>query len=235
MRLLVCLARDHVNLLSGREMIKRMLNISGAIIYIAILLSSSMTASATEEDLNFELTPYGGYRVGGEFEETDGALSIDLDESESFGLIFNARNSPDTQWEIIYSRQETTADASGFGMSSSALDLNVEYLQAGGTYMWDSDHVRPYLAATLGGTHINVTTAGFDSDTFFSFSLGLGLQLRPNDRLGIRLEARGFGTLLDSETDLFCQTGPSNNICAIRVDGTLLWQVETFAGLVFRF
>jgi hypothetical protein len=101
--------------------------------------------------------------------------------------------------------------------------------------LWEGDHVRPYLAATVGVTRFEVSNAGFDSDSFFSFALGLGLQVRPHDRLGIRLEARSFGTLLDSDTDLFCQTGPTNNICAIRVEGTVLWQLEVVAGIVFRF
>ena len=190
---------------------------------------------AQEKQFNFEITPYGAYRFGGEFEETDGDRSIDLDDNGSFGIILNARHSPNTQWEILYSRQETSADTSGLGLSDPFLDLSIEYLHAGGTYLWDGDHVRPYLAATLGVTRIEVSNDGFDSDSFFSFSLGLGWQLRPTDRLGIRLEARGFGTLLDSETDLFCRLGPNNNICAVRVDGTSLWQLETFAGLVFRF
>ena len=207
----------------------------GRIVCTTIVLLSSATALAQEDSFNFELTPYGAYRVGGEFEETDRNFSIDLDESESFGFIFNATHSPVTQWEILYSRQETTADASGSGLSSTTPDLTIEYLHAGGTYLWGGEQVRPFLAATLGGTHVDISTAGFDSDTFYSFSLGLGLQIRPNSRLGIRLEARGFGTLLDSDSDLFCQFGPRNNICAVHIDGTIMWQVEALAGLVFRF
>lgn len=190
---------------------------------------------AQEQAYDFELTPYGAYRVGGDFEESSGTLSIDLDDSESYGFILNARHSPITQWEILYSRQETSADAAGLGLSDPAPDLTVHYLQAGGTYLWDGDKVRPFLAATLGGTHVDISTPGFDSDTFYSFSLGLGLQVSPNSRLGLRLEARGFGTLIDSDTDLFCQFGPMNNVCAVRIDGTLMWQVEAIAGLVFRF
>lgn len=200
-----------------------------------VILSCSAPTPAQEQPFNFELTPYGGYRVGGEFEETGGDLSIDLNDNGSYGFIFNARHSPVTQWEILYSRQETSADTSGLGLSDPTLNLSVEYLHAGGTYLWEGEHVRPYLAATLGATHVNVSTAGYDSDTFFSFSLGLGLQLRPTSRLGIRLEARGFGTLLDADTDLFCQIGPTNNICAIRIEGTLMWQFEAFAGIVLRF
>ena len=44
-----------------------------------------------------------------------------------------------------------------------------------------------------------------------------------------------YGTLLDSSTDLFCSTGPDTNVCAIRVKGKMLSQVETFAGITYRF
>lgn len=208
---------------------------SGKVTSLIFVFLCSVPGFAQEQSFNFELTPYGAYRVGGKFEEQDTAISIDIDDGGSYGLIFNAKHSPVTQWEIIYSRQETNADAAGLGLSNLSPDLSVEYLQAGGTYLWDGEHVRPYLAATIGGTRIDVSSPGFDDDTFLSFSLGLGLQLRPSSRLGIRLEARGFGTLLDSDSDLFCEFGPSNNICAVRIDGTLMWQTEAIAGIVFRF
>lgn len=205
------------------------------IAFLICCLSCATSGFGQEQTYDFEITPFGAYRVGGEFSEANGPLSIEVDESESFGLIINARHSPVTQWEILYSRQETNADTAGLGVSDPTVDLNVEYLHAGGTYMWDGDTVRPYLAATLGGTRIDVTTPGYDSDTFFSFSLGLGLKISPNSHLGLRLEARSFATLLDYSSDLFCQFGPMNNICAVRIDGTLMWQTEAIAGIVFRF
>ena len=57
----------------------------------------------------------------------------------------------------------------------------------------------------------------------------------PAARIGIRLEARAWGTLMQSDTDIFCRTGPEQNLCAVRVDGKVLGQVETIAGVVFRF
>lgn len=202
---------------------------------VAILLSCSVQTFAQEQSFDFEVTPFGAYRFGGEFNESDGNFSIDVDDSESFGIILNARHSPITQWEILYSRQETSANTTGLGLSDPGLDMNIEYLQAGGTYLWDGDTVQPFLAATLGVSRVDITTPGYDSDSFFSFSLGLGLRVAPTNRLGLRLEARSYGTLLDSNSDLFCQFGPSNNICAVRIDGTLMWQVEALAGIVFRF
>ena len=194
-----------------------------------------MSTFAQEQSFDFEITPFGAYRYGGEFKETDRNFSIDLDDGESFGLILNARHSHNTQWEILYSRQETSASTTGLGLSDPKLDITIEYLQAGGTYLWDGDTVRPFLAATLGVSQVDITTPGYDSDSFFSFSLGLGFQVAPTNRLGLRLEARGYGTLLDSSSDLFCEFGPSNNICVVRIDGTIMWQVEALAGIVFRF
>jgi len=192
-------------------------------------------ALAQEQSFNFEITPYGAYRFGGEFEEATGNIAIEVDDNSSYGLILNAKHSPITQWEILYSHQETSADTLGLGLAEPVLDIDLDYLHAGGTYLWDGEHVRPFLSATVGVTQVDVSTAGYDSDSFFSFSLGLGLQVRPSDRLGIRLEARSFGTMLDTDTDLFCQFGPANNICAVRIDGSVLWQLEAIAGIVFRF
>lgn len=229
-------AKIRPNMVSeSSEIMRKPHSSDGKLAIATFVLLYSVSALGQEQDFNFELTPYGAYRVGGEFEEQDTTTSIDIDDSGSYGLIFNVSHSPVTQWEIIYSRQETNADASQLGLSNPAPDLSVEYLQAGGTYLWDGEHVRPYLAATIGGTRIDVDSPGFDDDTFFSFSLGLGLQIKPSNRLGIRLEARGFGTLLDADSDLFCQFGPANNICAVRINGSLMWQTEALAGIVFRF
>ena len=202
---------------------------------VIFCLTCSVSSFAQEQAFDFELTPYGAYRVGGDFNESGGGASIDLDEGGSYGLIFNARASPVTQWEILYSRQETNANAAGLGLTSPSPDLTIHYLHAGGTYLWDGDTVRPYLAATVGGTYVDISTPGFDSDTFYSFSLGLGLQVRPTKRLGLRLEARAFGTFVQADTDLFCQFGPMNNVCALRIDSDIMWQTEAIAGVVFRF
>ena len=89
--------------------------------------------------------------------------------------------------------------------------------------------VRPYLAATLGAARITPRLSGLGDDSFWSFSIGTGLQIRPTARFGIRLEARAWGTLIDSDTRLFCRSGVQVAGCAIRLDGRVLWQIETFS------
>lgn len=198
------------------------------------LLSTAAVQAA--DDKIFELTPYGAYRFGGSFDVLDTNTSYKLADSASYGLIFNIRQQANTQWEILYSSQQTDATFSDINVNNALLDVDLQVLQGGGTYQGSGERVRPYLAVTLGGTHIKTSAGGASrSDTFWSGSIGLGLQIRPTERVGIRLEARAYGTLMDSDTDLFCQTGPNQNICAIRIDGTLMSQFETIAGIVFRF
>lgn len=200
-----------------------------------MVLSRIPAADAQEEISRFELTPFAGYAFGGAFDDVNGIDSLDLDDDASLGLILDIRETSHTQWEILYSRQATAADTTGLPISRSSLDLDVHYIQAGGTYQGGGNHARPYLAAAIGATHFEPGLSGFDNETFFSFSIGAGLQFRPNDKLGFRLEARAFGTVLESDSDVFCETGPTTNICAITAEGSVLWQLETFAGLVVRF
>lgn len=190
---------------------------------------------AVAEPLDFELTPYGGYSFGGTFEDEDSDIEIDVGDDASYGLIFNVRQTANTQYEFIYARQETTADTSEVALLPAEVDLDIEHLQIGGTYVADGDLARPYVAMTIGGSRFSPDFSGGDSDTFFSFSIGAGLTFRPVERLGLRLEARAWGTLIDSDSRLFCESGPDVAQCAIALDGTVFWQVETFAGVVFRF
>jgi hypothetical protein len=181
------------------------------------------------------LTPFAGLTTGGDFEDLTSTAELALDDSSSFGLILNIVESANTQWEILYSLQATEADTTGLPISGAPLDIDVHYIQGGGTYLFSGDAARPFLAATVGASHFAPGLSGVDSETFFAFSIGTGLQIRPNARFGIRLEARGYGTLVDSDSNLFCQSGPAGAICAVTVDGTILWQFQAFAGFVFRF
>jgi hypothetical protein len=181
------------------------------------------------------MTPFAGFATGGDFNDMASSATLALDDSSSLGVILDIRESTNTQWEILYSLQATEADTNGLAVGGGPLDIDVHYIQGGGTYLFEGRAVRPFLAATIGASHFEPGLGGVDSETFFSFSIGTGLQIRPNDKFGIRLEARGYGTLLDSNTDLFCQSDPSGAACAIRTDGNVLWQFQAFAGLVLRF
>lgn len=205
--------------------------------HLALLVSAMAaisSAPAVAQD-SVTLTPFGAYRFGGTFKADDGSGSYDVDDSPAAGLLLNWPHRDNTRFEIYAARQDADAIFDAATINDAALDVEMLVLQLGGTYEGDGDTVRPYLAATIGGTHVSVSSIGSESDTFLSGSIGVGVLLQPDARLGLRLEARGHGTLINASTDLFCQTGPDINACALRIEGDVLWQIETFAGIVFRF
>jgi len=191
-------------------------------------------AQAQADEYRFALTPYGGYRFGGEFRQIDTDAVAELDESASFGLIFSGRESSNTNWEVMYTNQSTSVDTTEVPGVGPSTDLDIRFLQLGGTYEFDGNVARPYVAATFGGARFEPD--GLDDDTFWAFTFGTGLHFRPTERIGIRLEARAWATVLDSDSKLLCVSAPPAGAgCGFSIEGDVMWQIETFAGVTFRF
>ncbi len=183
----------------------------------------------------FELTPFVGYRVGGSFEDADTGESVDVNEDVSYGLIFNIVEKANTQYEFGWSHQDTSVDLAGTGGNPARLDLDIDYFQIGGTYLWEGTLARPYVVATLGAAHYRSHSEVSESETYVAFSVGGGWKLWPTRRFGLRLEGRFYGTFLDSDSKIFCSSAPDNSGCLIHTRSELLQQWELMAGGVFRF
>ena len=203
----------------------------------AILIAFVLTAQdvAAEQGRRFELTPFIGYRVGGSFEDKDTGESIDLDENGSYGLIFNIVEKAHTQYEFSWSHQDTSVDLTDSGGNRAKLDLDIDLFQLGGTYLFDGNFARPYIVATLGAAHYRSKSGVSESDTYFAFSIGGGWKLWPTRRFGLRLEGKYYGTLVESNSNIFCGSSPNNAGCLIQTSGKILSQWEVMAGGVFRF
>ena len=198
-----------------------------------ILFATSAMAQSPAS--KFEITPFVGYRIGGDFNEQDGDGRVELNESSTEGITFNIKANENGQYELLYVRQRTDANILGFLPNDSLIDIEAEHLQFGGTYLFDGENTRPFIALTLGLSHFDPEFPGASSESFFSASLGGGVQLNASKRLCIRLEARAFATFVDDDSRIFCSSIDGSGSCLIVIDGNLLTQWEARAGLVFRF
>ena len=197
---------------------------------LAALLLSALSAQAAHADdaaYRYEFTPFIAYRSGGKITDADSDESFDLDESSAQGLILNIGANPKGQYELLYARQDTAIE--------TLAGLDVEYLQFGGTYLFEGTVARPFIALTLGATRFDPAPSGFDSESFFSASFGGGLQLNAAKRIGLRLEARVYATFLSDNSKIFCASDSGGAGCAIEASGSSFTQWEARAGLVFRF
>jgi len=205
------------------------------VVLVVASLCHFTPAAAQQANFRFELTPFAAYRVGGSFDEQEGDGRVELNDSNAQGIMFNIKANPNGQYELLYSRQSTDARTEGFLVNDPTIDLDVETFHFGGTYLFDGENTRPFIALTIGLSQFDPQLLDTGSESFFSASIGGGVQLNATKRLGIRLEARAFTTLVEDDSNIFCVSSADAGGCLIRVDGRMLTQWEARAGLVFRF
>lgn len=205
------------------------------VLVVCLLLVMNTAAAAQDKPFKFEITPFAGYRIGGHFEDVDSGIEYELSESNAQGIAFNILANPNGQWEILYAHQDTELDTQGLFTSDPFIDIKIEHFQLGGTYLFDGDTTRPFIALTVGVSRFDPQPAEFDPETFFSATFAGGLHIMANKRVGLRLEGRVFGTFLNNSSTIFCSSVGGAGACLIEIDGTILTQWEARVGLVFRF
>jgi opacity protein-like surface antigen len=186
--------------------------------------------------MRFEVTPFVGYRFGGNFDVDVGGTarqSVDLDDHGSFALALDLRRDEESQYELLYSRQETNLEP---GSPLGPLGIDVEYLHIGGTLDVDQEMLlKPYIVGTLGLTRFSPEPGSGSDNTRFSVSFGGGLRVPVSNHFSLRFEARGFLTFVDTNTAFFCSSSAAGGFCAIHSSGSTFLQYELLAGAAFAF
>jgi opacity protein-like surface antigen len=200
---------------------------------IAVLFALVAGTAGAEPPPAFQAALHGGYRFGGSLEDAETGDDRDFDDSESFALALELRygKGDDRFYQLWYSRQATEV-----GEEPADFDADVEYLHVGGTLPFGGwERAQPYFAAGLGVTRFSSSEPDTDDRTRFSGSAALGLELPIGERAGIRLEARGYLTAVDTDSALFCEVDNGEGVCRIVASGSSLFQTEILAGILVRF
>jgi hypothetical protein len=191
----------------------------------AALLSLAAASAAAQTSL----AVYGGYRGGGSFEQdTSPSASIDLKSSASGALALSFAVDPMRQGQILLSYQSTDLEASA---TTPQLPLKLSYLHFGGTNYFEGAIGRgAYVAAGIGVTWMTPSLNGLSSEVRPSLNLGLGYEWPITGALSLKAELRGYFTLINSNSALFCSGG-----CVVAIKGDGLTQVEGLVGLSLAF
>lgn len=209
--------------------VKNMRRLTAASLLASFFLLSSSAYAA--EQTRFQVAPFGSLRMGGSLEDAADGESRDIEESAGLGIALELRyGDEDRWWQLLYSRQ-----GSEIRSPDGTLDLDVEYLHVGGTVPIDDEgRVQSYLSAGIGATRLS-PGSGFDDSVKFSGSLGLGLSVPVSDRVALRFEARGYLTVMDADSSIFCSSIGGEGACRIVASGSTLFQAELSAGIAFGF
>jgi hypothetical protein len=198
----------------------------------ALLLASVPSPGEAGAERGLEITPLAGYAVGGNFEDNTTGADLDVKEGGSFGLVLGLPDTPETMYELFYGFQRTKVTGGGASGGDTLFDLDIHYLHLGGTYMFPGDTVRPFLSGGLGATHFAPHGSGLSRKTYFSLSLGGGAKVPISGHVGLRLEGRGFLTILPDATEIFCVSS-GGAACSVKVRGDVLGQILLLAGITF--
>lgn len=195
----------------------------------ALAASALLSLAAMPALAQTTLAAYGGYRGGGSFEQDSSPSSaIDMKSSASGALALSFAVDPMRQGQIFMSYQSADLEASA---TTPRVPLKVSYLHFGGTNYFEGAIGRgAYVAGGIGATWLSPSLNGLSSEVRPSLNLGLGYEWPISGALSFKAELRGYFTLINSNSALFCSGG-----CVVAIKGDGLTQVEGLLGLSLAF
>ncbi len=178
----------------------------------------------------WQVTPFFGYSSAIDFEANDDPkptpvstrlASLQGERSGSWGLFISKEVDDPGMIELLYSHQSTR-------LSPDQPDrLTVDTLHFAGALTLSDNLMAPYIGAGIGATRF----AAYDSEVAPSMSLALGVQPRLTEHLALRAEVRGYGSLVNDNSQFLCNPDQ----CVFKVRGELVTQWQANIGLTLRF
>lgn len=179
-----------------------------------------------------EFIPFSGYRLSGEFEVVATGARVEAGDSNSIGFVINVDEKPGASYEFLFSKQSSKLQSVVNTPNVDSFDIDIEYFHFGGILLKPvNQYMHSFFGAGLGLTHFSPGLSSLSSETELSLSLTTGYKYTLSKHLGFRFGLRAYGTLVDSNTAIFCSEGT----CSIRFTSDLYTQFEANAGLIIRF
>jgi len=178
-----------------------------ALLALLLLISAALIPVATfAQPARVELTPFAGYRSEATVDSSSDLglnRSVRFDSSAFYGVALDLPLSHHWQLELLANRQKTSLSFDHPLLSSAQKlgDITLDYYQAGFLYQWGRGQVNPYVVATVGAARLDPDFPQVSSDDYFAGSFGAGVKVFFNPNIGLRFDARGYWTNLQTHYD----------------------------------
>jgi hypothetical protein len=207
---------------------------------LVVLLGAGAACNAAQPGGDNAFTLYAGYRDGGRFTDVTTGSNLPIEASGVGAVSLDVALNPQagTQIQIYVSRQRSQVDArlatqpiAPAAPLPAKFPMAVTYAHVGGT-IFPGLRIGQgaYLAGGLGATLFEPDLQGFANELRPSISLGIGYQLPLGERVALRFEARGYATLVNSSSALFCSGG-----CVLSIKGDTVTQGDLLVGLAYTY
>lgn len=205
-----------------------------SLLLLALPVSANISSPASKAK-PLEITPFIGYRFGGDFDTIPTldtpASKIELAEDTSYGVLIAWPYDMHQQGEFLISHYDTDFSIKSFDGSDSELNntgIGVTYMHLGGNVPV-SDSV--WVSGGLGLSHLSPEASELNSETRFSMNLGLNTKFDISKRISFRVGGRVYGTFFNSNSAVFCGA----TACKMTISSKVWVQTELDAGLTFKF
>ncbi|HZM94869.1 MAG TPA: hypothetical protein VFB92_15670 [Vicinamibacterales bacterium] len=194
-----------------------------------ILLIACLGHGSSVWAQGIEVTPFGGYRFGGDFFELVTGQPVDADGAPAVGAIVDIPLGNGLQIEALFTHQDAhlTVPAGPFG-PPIRWRISVDHWQGGGLQEYADGRVRPFATGMLGLTRY---AGDGDSEVRFTLGGGGGVKLFPTSKVGVRLNGQLSATFVYADARV---VGCSPGICFFGFNADVVWQLEFSAGLILK-
>ena len=173
-----------------------------------------------------QLTGFAGWDFGGSVRDTAFEQDRSFEAALAYGGALNFRISDSWRFELLYSRQETQLE----GGAAEPFDVTIERYMGGFQEEKGEGSARWFGSVWLGATRF-VPEGPYDAVTKFGVGVGLGVKTYFGKNVGLRLETRGYWTLVSGEGGVACVNGA----CLFAFSGSGMWQGDVSGGLFLAF
>ena len=205
---------------------------------VLVLVLALAAGSSVAQAKDNALTLYAAYRDGGSFTDVNSGNKLPIAASGAASVSLDLKLDTRRQLQLFLSRQnsqmstgQAIAPTPPGGPVPAKVPLTMTYLHIGGTSFLDGRIGEGvYLVGGLGATLFEPGVDGFENELRPSLNLGIGYQWPLGEYVALRFEARGYATLVNSTTGVFCSGG-----CVISIKGDTVTQGDVQVGLSFRY
>ena len=206
----------------------------------------AVLAPAAFAQHKFEISPYGGVRTAGSFRGEDQLVSYNVQSAPTFGVFADFMVTRQLAIEFLWGHESSTVDKKTAVLGGDVptppiepevpdgelFDLGIDYFHGGVRFDGGNEKYTPYIAAGAGATRFSPDAAMASSVTKFSFSIGAGINAYLTERIGVRFDARAFGTPIgDRQEDFACGVFG----CVTFERESTFWQSHFVGALIIRF
>ena len=196
---------------------------------VTTLVTCLLASASPLHAQGVEITPWGGYRFGGDFFELVTGQPVDSDGGPTLGAVVDIPIGEGLQFEALFTRQKSqfTTTNGPLGVPTR-WSVTVDHWQGGALQEFDDGKMRPFATGMFGLTHY---AGEGDSEIRFTIGAGGGVKLFPSSTFGVRLNGQVSATFVHADATV---QACGNRTCLVNFDADIVWQLEFSAGLIVR-